>query len=70
MTDQPKIERGIEMPQRGNFKHNWLDKLEVGDSFVVLSSKMAGIRTAALNRGIKLSARRVKSNEHRMWRVS
>ena len=70
MANHPKIERGIQMPERGNFKHSWLEKLEVGDSFVVLSSKMAGIRTAASNRGIKLSARRVKSNEHRMWRVS
>lgn len=69
MTDHPKIERGIQMPERGNFKHNWLEKLEIGDSFVVLSSKMAGIRTAAASRGIKLTARRVRSNEHRMWRV-
>ena len=70
MANHPKIERGIDMPERGNFKNNWLEKLEVGDSFVVLSTRMPGIRTAAQNRGIKLTARRVKSNEHRMWRVS
>ncbi len=69
MANHPKIERGIQMPELGNFKHNWLEKLEVGDSFIVPSAKMAGIRTAASNRGIKLTARRVRSNEHRMWRV-
>jgi hypothetical protein len=70
MTDHPKIEHGIEMPQRGNFKHDWLDEVKVGDSFVVFSDKVAGIRTAASNRGMKLAARRIKSNEHRVWRVS
>jgi hypothetical protein len=70
MANHPKIERGIDMPERGNFKHKWLDKLEVGDSFVVLSSNVAGIRTAASNRGMKLATRRIKSNEHRVWRVS
>jgi len=70
MANHPKIERGINVPDRGNFKHNWLDKLEVGDSFVVFSAKVAGIRTAASNRGMKLTARRIKSNEHRVWRVS
>ena len=70
MANHPKIERGIEMPERGNFKHDWLDKMEVGDSFVILSSRVAGIRTAASNRGMKLTARRTKSNEHRVWRIS
>nr|BAR16801.1 hypothetical protein [uncultured Mediterranean phage uvMED]BAR17131.1 hypothetical protein [uncultured Mediterranean phage uvMED] len=70
MANHPKIERGIQMPDRGNFKHDWLDKMEIGDSFVTLSSKVAGIRTAASNRGMKLTARRTKSNEHRVWRIS
>ena len=70
MANHPKIERGIEMPRRGNFKHDWLAKMIVGDSFLVLSDKVAGIRTAANNRGMKLTARRVNKKEHRVWRVS
>lgn len=69
MPNHPKIEKGVEMPQRGNTKHEWLDKMEIGDSFVVFSAKASTMRTAANNRNIKLMARRVSSNQHRMWRV-
>lgn len=69
MAKHPKIERGIPMPEKNALTHHWLDKMEVGDSFTVFSSKVASLRTAATNRGIKLSARRIKSNEHRVWRV-
>ena len=54
MANHPKIERGIEMPERGNHKYQWLSKLEVGDSFVVSSGKVAGIRTAAMKMDIKI----------------
>ena len=46
-----------------------MDKLEVGDSFVVPAGKIATIRNAASRRGMKIATRRHSSNEYRVWRV-
>tara|TARA_R100000482_G_C5037933_1_gene107017 strand:- start:298 stop:549 length:252 start_codon:yes stop_codon:yes gene_type:complete len=72
MEDHPKIEKDIPMPIRnGNKKWGWLDKLEVGDSFVVADDSIASVRNAASRRKIKVASRIIKEapKEFRVWRT-
>ena len=69
MANHPKIERGVPMPNKSGL-WDWMDKLEIGDSFVVPAGKVATIRNAATRRNMKISTRRFKSNEYRVWRIS
>ncbi len=69
MANHPKIESGIPMPTARTGKWDWMDKLGVGDSFVVAAGKIATIRNAASRRKMKIATRRHSSNEYRVWRV-
>jgi|TARA_R100000030_G_scaffold100452_1_gene93498 tartrate dehydratase beta subunit/fumarate hydratase class I family protein len=69
MANHPKIEKGFPIPTTRTGKWDWMDKLEVGDSFVVAAGKIATIRNAASRRGMKIATRRHSSNEYRVWRV-
>ena len=69
MANHPKIEKGFPIPTTRTGKWDWMDKLEVGDSFVVAAGKIATIRSAASRRGMKIRTRRHSSNEYRVWRV-
>jgi len=69
MANHPKIERGIPIPTTKTGKWDWMDKLEVGDSFVVAAGRIATIRNAASRRKMKICTRRHSSNEYRVWRV-
>lgn len=69
MANHPKIERGIPIPTTRSGRWDWMDKLEVGDSFIVAAGKIATIRNAASRRGMKIATRRHSSNEYRVWRV-
>ena len=68
MANHPKIERGIPIPTRSG-PWDWMDKLEVGDSFLIAAGKIATIRNAASHRKMKIATRRSKSNEYRVWRI-
>tara|TARA_B100001248_G_C27385516_1_gene459421 strand:+ start:969 stop:1178 length:210 start_codon:yes stop_codon:yes gene_type:complete len=68
MANHPKIERGIPMPIKSG-SWDWMEKLEIGDSFVVPAGKIATIRNAATRRKMKIATRRSKSNEYRVWRI-
>lgn len=70
MANHPKIERGIDMPKRGLNMYGWIEKLEVGDSFLYPSDKVGHLRVQFHRFGWKLASRRTKSNEHRVWRIS
>ena len=69
MGNHPKIERGIPIPTTKTGKWDWMDKLEVGDSFVIAAGRIATIRNAASRRKMKIATRRHSSNEYRVWRV-
>jgi hypothetical protein len=70
MANHPKIERGIPIPTTRTGKWDWMDKLLVGDSFLVAAGRIATIRNAASRRKMKIATRRHSSNEYRVWRVS
>ena len=69
MANHPKIESGIPIPTTKTGKWDWMDKLEVGDSFVVAAGRIATIRNAASRRKMKIATRRHNSGEYRVWRV-
>ncbi len=69
MAKPPKIERGIPMPKKGLDMYGWIEDLEVGDSFLYPSSRVGHIRAHFHRLGRNIASRRVKSNEHRVWRI-
>ena len=70
MANHPKIEKGIAIPTAyKSGRWDWMDKLEVGDSFIIAAGRIATIRNAASRRGMKISTRRHNSGEYRVWRV-
>lgn len=69
MANHPKIEKGFPIPTTRSGKWDWMDKLEVGDSFIIAAGRIATIRNAASRRGMKISTRRHNSGEYRVWRV-
>jgi len=71
MANHPKIEKDIPIPltYSKTGRWDWMDKLEVGDSFVVAAGKIGSIRNAANRRGMKIATRRHTSNEYRVWRI-
>lgn len=70
MANHPKIQSGFPIPTSRTGKWDWMDKLEVGDSFLVAAGRIATIRNAASRRKMKIATRRHSSNEYRVWRVS
>lgn len=51
-------------------KWSVLDKMEVGDSFVVGSKREAALARAYANRhGMKVNIRRVDVRKHRVWKA-
>jgi len=69
MANHPKIEKGFPIPTTRSGKWDWMDKLEVGDSFIIAAGRIATIRNAASRRGMKIATRHHNSGEYRVWRV-
>ena len=71
MANHPKIEKDIPIPltYSKTGRWDWMDKLEVGDSFIISAGRIASIRNAASRRGMKIATRRHNSGEYRVWRV-
>ena len=62
-----KVEKGLEVPRRGKWSKygNFLDTLEVGDSFIVEHENEAnGIRSAGYWVGMRFILRKVDSEEN------
>jgi hypothetical protein len=70
MDSHPKIEKNIPIPIGSKFHPwDWIEKLEVGDSFVISAGRIPTIRNAAARRGMKIATRRQNSSEYRVWRI-
>lgn len=72
MPRHPKIEKDIPLPIGSGWNAtvwDWMDKLEVGDSFLIPAGRIPTVRNAASRRNIKIATRRANSNEYRVWRT-
>lgn len=63
-----KIEKNIPIPTQET-RWSFLKELEIGDSFVIEKKHRINVYTRAKNFKIKILARRVDNNKHRVWRV-
>ncbi len=68
-----KIEKNVPMPepQASRKKYDFVNKMEVGDSFVVNSRSIANSIQGYCNRTykIKIAQRSMGNSEWRLWRV-
>ena len=74
----PQIEKGVPIPVKKQAKprlnHEWLDKMEVGDSVVVPTAAFRSASMSAAYRsrktGKKFLARKIDAAQRRIWRTA
>lgn len=65
------IEKGVPFNgTRASETRNFIEKLEIGDSFVCNSSEAQNIQTYAGQLKIKLARKKIDSTTSRVWRLS
>ena len=66
----PEEETQHRKPHKRTSKFAVLDKMDIGDSFVVGSKREVGLARAYAKRyGMKVSAKRIDVRKHRIWKV-
>lgn len=73
MSDEIRIERGIEIPKAGGRWGNILSRMNVGDSFEMDKPMFDLIRTSSFHYakkyGVKFTIRKVDGQRYRIWRI-
>ena len=72
MAKRPKIEKNIPLPIGSHWNvtvWDWMNEMEVGDSFLIPAGRIPTIRNAAARQDIKIATRRASSIEYRVWRT-
>lgn len=67
----PKIEKGVPLPgPRGGFWRDFLEKMEIGDSFVAPTNNIATTaQCQAKKLGQRIKATHIGNGQYRCWRV-